>query len=818
MDSQLTRRKISLPQGIGIPVLKDKLLGLRARMESGSSLNWWFCNISGREFSQLIRESSVDGMPIRELADVDLLLLAVEHAEMCEGLVTLWNNTLADIEGPSLDVSLAPRRMTAFAEDHLRIIDVALDWVDLCLSLSESANRYLGSSWQARTDPDWLNTLANTFEAAKVRYELNKYQSYFKCLRDYLTASSRDAHGKRLHTSWDQLLQALDKREPSGWTAALDELHRIKALEPLQEEMEKLLDRLRAVAPRWVESICAEGGGGVPLFPPSDWKDAWLWKRAAAWLNYLESECNTDQIETKLEQERQKEAKLLTALVAKQVWYHLLNRVTDTQKRSLFAWVQIIKRIGKGTGKYVGRYRQQAREEMHVAREAVPVWIMPVHRVLENFPPNGERFDVIIVDESSQSDIFTLSLLFKAKKAVIVGDDNQISPEPVGILQSDVHQLMERYLQGIPQAERLDIQSSLFDIAQIIFPGHLMLKEHFRSVPEIIQFSNDLMYGGEIQPLRIPERSEMLEPPICAVYVPEGWRDENTTAVINEPEARALVAKIVECCGMPKYEGKTMGVISLQGDHQAPLIEELLREELGEVEMLERRIICGNAYAFQGDERDVIFLSMVAAPNMRIGPLTKRFFMQSFNVAASRGRDQMWLFHSVKLDDLNPNCMRSQLLRYYLDPVPVTREEEEVDKLFESNFERDVYRLIAARGYTVRPQVMVGTPNKHYRIDLVVEGLRSRLAVECDGDKWHGIDKWEEDRERQMVLERAGWQFWRVRGSTFYRNPQRAMEPLWETLNKLRIEPKQGNQQPVESLPRVTDDAGDGAVELSFNI
>lgn len=818
LDSQLIGRKISLPQGIGIPVLKDKLLGLRAKMESGANLNWWFRNISGREFSQVMRESSVDGMPMRELADVDLLLLAVEHAETCEGLIAHWNNTLTDVEGPSMDASLAPRRMIASAEDNLRLINAALEWVELCLSLSESANRYLGSNWQAWTDPDWLNTLVNTFEAAKVRYELNKYQNYFSGMRDYLTVSCRDAHGKRVHSSWDQLLQALDKRDTSGWTTALDELHRIKVLEPLLEEMEMLFDRLRTVAPRWAESICAEGGKGVPQCLPSNWKDAWQWKRAAAWLNWLESECNTEQIETKLEQERQNEAKLLTELVAKQVWYHLLNRVTDSQKRGLFAWVQIIKRIGKGTGKYAGRYRQQAREEMRIAREAVPVWIMPIHRVLENFPPNGERFDVIIVDESSQSDVFALSLLFKANKAVIVGDDNQISPEPVGILQSEVHQLMERYLQGIPQAERLDIQSSLFDIAQIIFPGHLMLKEHFRSVPEIIQFSNDLMYGGEIQPLRMPAQSEMLEPPICAVYVSDGWRDENTTAAINEPEAKALVAKIVECCGMPEYEGKTMGVISLQGNHQAPLIEGLLRDELGEFEMLERRIICGNAYAFQGDERDVIFLSMVAAPNMRIGALAKRSYMQSFNVAASRGRDQMWLFHSVKLDDLNPNCMRSQLLQYYLDPVRVAKEEEDVDKLFESNFERDVYHLIAARGYAVRPQVMVGTPNKHYRIDLVIEGLRSRLAVECDGDKWHGIDKWEEDRERQMVLERAGWKFWRVRGSTFYRYRQRAMEPLWEILNKMGIEPKQGNQQQVDSLQRGADVAGDGVVELSFNI
>ncbi|WP_309136124.1 DUF559 domain-containing protein [Mesobacillus foraminis] len=106
---------------------------------------------------------------------------------------------------------------------------------------------------------------------------------------------------------------------------------------------------------------------------------------------------------------------------------------------------------------------------------------------------------------------------------------------------------------------------------------------------------------------------------------------------------------------------------------------------------------------------------------------------------------------------------------------------------FDSNFERDVYSLISLRGYRVIPQVKVGTLGK--RIDLVIEGMRTRLAVECDGDQWHGLDKWEEDMDRQRVLERVGWTFWRIRGSAFYANPSKAMESLWEKLVEMGIEP-----------------------------
>jgi len=423
---------------------------------------------------------------------------------------------------------------------------------------------------------------------------------------------------------------------------------------------------------------------------------------------------------------------------------------------------------------------------MEKCQDAIPVWVMPLHRVIENLKITNKPFDVVIVDESSQSDVFALAAFFRAKKAIVVGDDKQISPENVGRDQSDINDLIVRYLSGIPQKERLDLQTSLYEIALRIFPGNLMLKEHFRCVPEIIQFSNDQFYGGEIEELRMPNKSEMLDPPIRTIRVINGRREESTAA-INFPEAQSLVEQVVACCEDDNYSGKTMGIISLQGFEQARVIEEILRDKLGDLEITKRRIICGDAYSFQGDERDVMFLSMVAASNMRIGALTKLTDEKRFNVAASRARDQVWLFHSVDLDDLNPNCMRARLLRYYLNPARTIGEEEKYDKLFESKFERDVFKLISARGYAVRPQVKVGRYNK--RIDMVVEGMRNRLAIECDGDQWHGPDKWEQDQDRQRLLERVGWVFWRVTASAFYRDSDKAMRSLWVKLDEMGVEP-----------------------------
>jgi very-short-patch-repair endonuclease len=179
---------------------------------------------------------------------------------------------------------------------------------------------------------------------------------------------------------------------------------------------------------------------------------------------------------------------------------------------------------------------------------------------------------------------------------------------------------------------------------------------------------------------------------------------------------------------------------------------------------------------------------MVAAPGeTRIGVLSRDSDRQRFNVAASRAQDQLWLFHSANLDILSPACMRYRLLSYMLNPGRETIGPGGLR--FDSQFERDVFQLIVDRGFHVRTQVCVGDTNHRYRIDLVVEGMQGRLAVECDGDEWHGPERYEQDMARQRDLERAGWQFVRIRGGDFYRDRGRATEPIWGELDRLGIKP-----------------------------
>jgi very-short-patch-repair endonuclease len=180
-----------------------------------------------------------------------------------------------------------------------------------------------------------------------------------------------------------------------------------------------------------------------------------------------------------------------------------------------------------------------------------------------------------------------------------------------------------------------------------------------------------------------------------------------------------------------------------------------------------------------------------------------------FNVAASRARDQMWLFYSVTRDDLSASCLRRSLLEFFeksqIKPLSGINLEDlersayqtnrsivQAPEPFDSWFEVDVALEIANKGYYVIPQFEVARKF----IDLVIEGGQARLAVECDGDQFHGAEQFENDMQRQRILERCGWVFFRIRASAFYANKDNSLHALWTILQELGIQP-QREQKPA---------------------
>ena len=430
-------------------------------------------------------------------------------------------------------------------------------------------------------------------------------------------------------------------------------------------------------------------------------------------------------------------------------------------------------------------------------RVSGPVWIMPISLVAEHFDPATSQFDVVIIDEASQADLNALIPLYMGKQVIVVGDHEQVTPLGVGKDITLLENLRKSMLQDIPNSHLFDNQSSIYDIGRQSFGDAIRLVEHFRCVPEIIAFSNQLSYGGTIRPLR--ESNSTHIKPACVSHRVEGVRDGDT----NKREAEQIVALIKAMTKHQAYAGKTIGVISMVKESQAALIQSLLHKEIDSVEIEKRRIQAGISSEFQGDERDIMFLSMVDSQSDE-GPLRTtgegafELTKKRYNVAVSRARDQLWVVHSFDPDlHLKTADLRFRLLQHVKDPLASIRAFDEEAKRTESPFEREVLKLLLGAGYCVKTQWQVG----YFRIDMVVEGGAKRLAVECDGDRYHPIEKLAEDVERQAILERLGWKFIRIRGSAFYRDPNLAMQAVFSKLEELGIPPEgNGGEAPLSDM------------------
>ncbi|PSH02711.1 MAG: very short patch repair endonuclease [Acidobacteria bacterium] len=541
----------------------------------------------------------------------------------------------------------------------------------------------------------------------------------------------------------------------------------------------KLAERVRSVP------VASSGDDGIL---PVTWRDAWNWARMKEHLNRIDGR---DELRKLGEQRRELEgglARFYREMVAKAAW--LATRKSPPKALAALSDVGMsLKKAGKKTGPLAPMFIRDAQQAMKRAAGAVPCWIMSHSRVSETLPAEIGLFDLVIIDEASQSEIDALPVLLRAKKLLIVGDDKQVSPDTGFHSAGAIQQLRMRFLDNQPYQAQLIPGSSLYNLAAVAFSANqVMLREHFRCVPPIIAYSNRTFYAGAdgkgmIRPLRIPRASERIEPPLVDIYVEGGVRDAHDC---NHREAEVIADEINAILANEKLRGRTIGVVSLLGGEQAKLIDSVVTRKCDADELHRRKFLCGDARTFQGSERHIMFLSLVVDP-LNCKALSGNMFDQRFNVAASRAQDRMYLVRSVQLSDLSDKDLRTGLLTHFDNPLVVDKAEAEVliDRC-ESGFEKQVYSELVSRGYRVTPQVKTGA----YRIDMVVEGQGDlRLAIECDGDEFHGADRWQHDLSRQRVLERAGWVFWRCFASTWVLRKDEVMEELVRLLYCMGIEP-----------------------------
>ncbi|MGW2257990.1 AAA domain-containing protein [Streptomyces sp. NPDC001780] len=588
--------------------------------------------------------------------------------------------------------------------------------------------------------------------------------------------------------------RAVTARDPRAYTSAIDALTEAFHREADRRQARKLLDRLSEdhpeLARRFAESP-AETAWETRLM---DLDGAWAWRRARTFQDTMLAPGREAKLEGELQATEAQLRRTVTQLAGDRALYHCLDRMTAGQKQALSAYASATANAGRGMTALGKRHLKAARSAMRDARAAVPAWVMPIKQVAEMIDPEPDAFDVVIVDEASQVGLDGLMLLWLAPRIIVVGDDKQCVPFYTGGKHERLNELLDSLLPHLTDWQRdgLSPKSNLYDLLSARFSETIRLTEHFRCMPEIIKWSSAQFYpDNELVPLRQYGADRLR--PLEVVHVQEGHCEGRRETLVNRPEAERIVAKLLELAEDEAYAKRSFGVIVLRSGLQTRLLENLIDTRIDSPIRDRHNIRVGTAEQFQGDERDVILLSLVVdADNIRLvnGPGDGR----RFNVAASRARDQMWLFTSVTPDQLNSRDLRHSLLTYMQAPpelqgtspgLSAVSYDEPCDP-FESLFEQRVFRRIKERGYHVVPQWKVSGK----RIDLVVVGETGRLAVECDGSPYHSTpDQIREDYERERELRRAGWQFWRIRSSEFALSPEDSLTPLWKRLDALGIRP-----------------------------
>jgi REase_MTES_1575/AAA domain len=734
-----------------------------------------------KQAQPLFEQVLVDGLPPTSAAQVDAFLLWAEASRVLAALDKAWpgGSRLLPTDPP---------------HERLQWHGTELDQLYRVLRLGEALEqeqRRFAEAGLPRADWTDLDSVRRYANLADVAASVDAHVTSTLPLRRLEGAVSTVAGRADAAPCVPAMLAAVRERDPSAYATAYQRLSRLVTVRTQLARRDALASlvppRLRAAV------VAAPASWGEKL---AWFGDAWTWAAVSTWVESRGmADVNAVQAEIALTEERIRRE--VETLAATRAWRHAVSpdRLTGQARANLEHYAYLVRRLGKGTGKYAAQRRAEVRQAMDRCRSAVPVWIMPVYRIAEQLQIARDMFDVVIVDEASQAGLEATFLQYLAPRMVVIGDDKQVSPTAVGVDQQQLRDLASQYLADDPyRSAWQDPQRSLFDEAKMRYRGLLTLTEHRRCVPEIIGFSNRVAYepdGIRLVPVR-QYGADRLDP-IRAVNV--GGTVEGTTNKVNAAEVAAVVEQLEKCLADPRYDGKTFGVISLLGPAQAKAIERLLLERVTPEDWAARKLQCGDAPDFQGAERDVMFLSMVAGASDRVVPLTCEMYVQRYNVAASRARDQMWVFHSIPLAALsNPEDMRFQLLDHCYGVMSLDGSEGMLTSAvpadlrvepFNSLFEQRVANRLVGLGYAVLPSFNV----ERLRLDLVIVGATARLAVLCEGDTWQGAPGYERDLATQRDLERCGWHLHRVRESAFYANEPRTMAALLARLRALDINP-----------------------------
>jgi very-short-patch-repair endonuclease len=463
-----------------------------------------------------------------------------------------------------------------------------------------------------------------------------------------------------------------------------------------------------------------------------------------------------------------------------------------------------------------------------------PCFMMGPLSVAQYLAPGALNFDLVIMDEASQiRPEDAIGAVARGGQLVVVGDDKQLPPTSFfERLSADVDAEDDPDAQGGFVGED---DESVIALANGSLRGEQgMLRWHYRSRhPELIAFSNHQFYNDELVVFPAPRESDR-NFGMTRIFVEDGCSVDG----INDAEARRVAQAAVD--HLRSRPSQSLMVVAMN-THQKERIEthiaklEAANGGLGaildesEAEARIEPFVVKNLENVQGDERDVVMISMTYGPRERggkvpqtFGPINQSKGHRRLNVLFTRAKEQMVVFTSLRSSDIqagpesNPGPRALQGFLRFAETKQLPSGARLTGKSPESPFEEAVARELERAGYGVEPQLGVGS----YRIDIAVRNPDAPdqflLGVECDGAMYHStLSARDRDRLRQEVLENLGWAIERIWSVDWFRDPARELKRVLDRLGELRGPPPNIDAEAEESAAGVFEETTKPAEDLA---
>ena len=445
--------------------------------------------------------------------------------------------------------------------------------------------------------------------------------------------------------------------------------------------------------------------------------------------------------------------------------------------------------------------RRLLAEAGEVVQSLKPCFMMSPLSVAQYLSPGGLDFDVVVFDEASQvEEADAYGAVARGRQLVLVGDEKQLPPT-------------DFFSRGEPEdsESEADNGSHIADLGSILSRGivHLRhrcrLRWHYRSRhSSLIEFSNYRFYQNELRVFPSPhtDRAELglaFQFVADSIYRRGTGRDNPIEAkTVAEAVMRHALQHPDESLGVgtfnwPQYKLIEDEIERLRRHNADPQIEEFFnRHAAGE------RFFVKNIENIQGDERDVIFISIgfgkdeAGKPSNNFGAIGWDGGERRLNVLITRARQRCVVFSSIRADEINlganapPGVVAFKEYLHFaehgqLQGASMPRGNHD------SDFEASVCRALRNRGWEVHAQVGCAG----FSVDLAVVDPRSPgrylLGIECDGATYHSSPTARDrDRLRQQVLENKGWEIHRIWSTDWFRRPEAALEQSLTKLEQLK--------------------------------